>query len=114
MLKGSRRDVYLADMPDSDTEDAPERSFSLKLSWKDFKILNNTYNAKNLQKYLPMRKPQKIKKLSKTARITKKKNAHKNKININVSNAGSSVVPYQQQYQQQNQELCKFPPTNHT
>jgi hypothetical protein len=32
MLKRFRRDVYLADMPDSDTEDAPERSFSLKLS----------------------------------------------------------------------------------
>ena len=94
MLKRFRRDVYLADMPDSDTEDAPERSFSLKLSWKDFKILNNIYNAENIQKHLPMRKPQKIKKLSKTARITKKKNAHKNKININVSNAGSSVVPY--------------------
>jgi hypothetical protein len=33
---------------------------------------------------------------------------------MNVSSAGSSVVPYQQQYQPQNQELYKFFPTNHT
>jgi hypothetical protein len=33
---------------------------------------------------------------------------------INVSSAGSSVVPYQQQYRPQNQELYKFFPTNHT
>ena len=60
-------------------------------------------------------KLKKSKKTSKTqTKTTKKKNLNKNKININVSSAGSSVVPYQQQYQPQNQELYKFFPTNHT
>ena len=59
-------------------------------------------------------KLKKSKKSSKTTKTTKKKNLNQNKININVSSAGSSVVPYQQQYQPQNQELYKFFPTNHT
>jgi hypothetical protein len=63
MLKRFRRDVYLADMPDSDTEIEPKRYLTWKLSSKDIKILNNIYNnAKNIQKHLSMRKTKKIKK----------------------------------------------------
>ena len=69
---------------------------------------------KNICQCVKLKKSKKSSKTTKTTKTTKKKNLNKNKININVSSAGSSVVPYQQQYKLQNQELYNFFPTNHT